>query len=275
MIVLLTATICLPAIGQVGLTGTTPRGALDLGSSSTMGFVFPRVALTDAASATITAPDGSAIVVGTVVYNTTANGSGNNRVYPGLYVWTGSKWTNQTSRKDYTIRMQNATLRTGSDDITYGDQSVSFNNNTFTPLYSGDYKVLVHVHYGGGDVDDPDTGSSQYVNMNKQEGVMTFTLNGTDHTYTLNTYAAKNYIPGSDITNNTNLTYDNEINQMNFVFVESFTEGTSYSFSLTMNQADSDGFEADGDESGSLDGRGYIELDDLLRCTVEFEYIGN
>ena len=261
--------------GQVSLNGTAPRGVLDLGTSTTQGFVFPRVDLSDSATATITQPDGSAIVTGTIVYNTSSSGSGNNRVYPGLYVWTGSKWVTQTSRKDHVIRFQNSELRTGSDDGSYGAQTVSFNNNTFTPLYSGDYKVVVHVNYGGGEVDDPDTGSGQYVNFNKQEGTVEFTLNGTVHSYTVNSYSGKNYIPGASITNNTNRTYDNEINQMNFVFVESLTESTNYTFSLTMNQDDSNGFEADGDESGGLDGRGYIALDDLLGCTVEFEYIGN
>ena len=100
---------------------------------------------------------------------------------------------------DYEIATQDNTLRTGSDDGTYGEQSISFDISSFTPMYSGDYKIVVHVNYGGGEVDDPSMSGSQYVNINKQEGTVEFSFNGTDRTYLANAYSAKNYIPGSGI----------------------------------------------------------------------------
>src|SRR5690606_7480825 len=80
--------------GQVGINTTAPNGALDINTSTT-GFVYPSVALTDVTVKTITNPNplvATGIVAGTTVYNTNTNTPATvaNSVYPGIYVWNGN-----------------------------------------------------------------------------------------------------------------------------------------------------------------------------------------
>jgi len=75
---------------QVGIGTTTPRGALEI-NSSTNGFVAPQVALTlTTTSAPVVNPqDGGSPLSGTLVYNTNTAGD----VTPGYYFWNGTVWT--------------------------------------------------------------------------------------------------------------------------------------------------------------------------------------
>lgn len=81
------------ANAQVGIGTTTPRGALEI-NSSTNGFVPPQVALTSVTtSSPIVNPETSgAPVAGTIVYNTATAGTIPNNVTPGYYFWNGSAW---------------------------------------------------------------------------------------------------------------------------------------------------------------------------------------
>ncbi len=77
---------------QVGVGTTTPNGALDV-SSSTNGFVPPRVALTATnVQAPVLNPQGGVIPAGTIVWNTATAGASPNNVAPGLYYWDGTRW---------------------------------------------------------------------------------------------------------------------------------------------------------------------------------------
>lgn len=77
---------------QVGVGTTTPNGALDV-SSSTNGFVPPRVALTATnVQAPVINPQGGVIPAGTIVWNTATAGASPNNVAPGLYYWNGTRW---------------------------------------------------------------------------------------------------------------------------------------------------------------------------------------
>jgi hypothetical protein len=77
---------------QVGIGTVTPRGALDI-NSSTNGFVPPQVALTAVNVATpIVNPQGGALATGTIVYNTATAGTNPNNVTPGYYFWNGTNW---------------------------------------------------------------------------------------------------------------------------------------------------------------------------------------
>jgi hypothetical protein len=79
-------------ISQVGIGTTTPRGALDV-VSSTQGFIPPQVALTATnASTPVVNPQGGALVSGTIVYNTATAGTSPNNVIPGYYYWDGTIW---------------------------------------------------------------------------------------------------------------------------------------------------------------------------------------
>lgn len=80
------------AFGQVGVGTTTPNGALDV-SSTTNGFVPPRVALTATnVQAPVLNPQGGVIPAGTIVWNTATAGTSPNNVAPGLYYWNGTRW---------------------------------------------------------------------------------------------------------------------------------------------------------------------------------------
>lgn len=77
---------------QVGIGTTTPRGALDV-SSTTNGLIPPRVALTALnVAAPVINPQGGALVAGTLVWNTNTAGSIPNNVVPGMYYWDGARW---------------------------------------------------------------------------------------------------------------------------------------------------------------------------------------
>jgi len=77
---------------QVGLGTTTPRGALDI-SSSSQGLVPPQVSLTNLnTQAPVVNPQGGVIPNGTMVWNTNTAGTIPTNVSPGLYYWLDTKW---------------------------------------------------------------------------------------------------------------------------------------------------------------------------------------
>lgn len=77
---------------QIGIGTTTPRGALEI-NSSTNGLIPPRVALTSiTVEAPVINPQGGGLIAGTVVWNTNTAGVAPNNVSPGLYYWDGSRW---------------------------------------------------------------------------------------------------------------------------------------------------------------------------------------
>lgn len=83
---------CGITFAQVGVGTTTPNGALDV-SSTTNGFVPPRVALTATnVQAPVVNPQGGALPAGTIVWNNNTAGVIPNNVAPGLYYWDGTRW---------------------------------------------------------------------------------------------------------------------------------------------------------------------------------------
>jgi len=83
--------IQISVLAQVGVGTTTPRGALDI-NSSTQGVVVPTVSLVDVVTQTAVNPQGGAIPAGTIVYNNATSGVSPNNVGPGLYFWNGARW---------------------------------------------------------------------------------------------------------------------------------------------------------------------------------------
>lgn len=80
------------AKAQVGVGTTTPRGALEV-NSTTSGLIPPRVALTATNVDTpVVNPQGGALVAGTLVWNTATAGTIPNNVTPGMYYWNGTRW---------------------------------------------------------------------------------------------------------------------------------------------------------------------------------------
>lgn len=82
------------ACSQTGIGTTTPNASAKLDvSSSTQGFLPPRVALT--ASNSFSPLAGTAAnATGLIVYNTASVGTAPNNVVPGYYFWNGSAWIN-------------------------------------------------------------------------------------------------------------------------------------------------------------------------------------
>ncbi len=263
---------CLHISAQVGINTTSPEGVLDLGNS-TSGVVYPVVSLTNLTTETITNPNGGSIVAGTTVYNTNTVDSGANSIYPGIYFWNGSRWKAQYEKRNNQLFFQTSDLRTGSNDLVYGvlgDQTIDFDASSFTPSISGTFKILVTVHYGGGEANVP-SGAGQYVNFVEQQGEFDFTFNGTTHTFGLSSYSGYN---NDSMAVSSAKVITNEFNQVTYTVIESLTALTNYGFSLTFNQEFAEGFEGDGDDIIVEDGRGYITINDSVRCSVEFMFIG-
>lgn len=256
--------VSLTGIAQVGINTTTPRGALDINTTTT-GFVYPVVSLVNTTTETITNPNAANIVAGTTVYNN-ASPSGHDElsVYPGIYVWDGSKWVPQFNKRERAYFEQNADVRTQS---TGGAQSIPFDDvtgspaSTFTPTYSGNYLVEVKIHFGAGAVDAPGTNNNNDVNFNAQVGEFDFTFNGSTKTVAIRSYSAEN---------ERYFVYDNSASQVRFVVTENLDHGTSYPFTLTCDQEDAEGFVGNGN-SGA--GQGYITINENVKCTIEFTYI--
>jgi hypothetical protein len=91
LLVLLIANISFAQTG-IGTTTPNPSAKLDV-SSTTMGFLPPRVTLT--ASNSFSPVVGTAAnATGLIVYNTASAGTAPNNVIPGYYFWNGSSWIN-------------------------------------------------------------------------------------------------------------------------------------------------------------------------------------
>ena len=87
--------LCLSFItrAQTGIGTTTPNASAKLDvSSSTLGFLPPRVALT---ASNVFAPitGTSSAAAGLLIYNTATAGTAPNNVVPGYYYWNGTAWT--------------------------------------------------------------------------------------------------------------------------------------------------------------------------------------
>ncbi|MCH9659439.1 MAG: hypothetical protein K0U54_00865 [Bacteroidetes bacterium] len=266
----LAVVFCAKIHGQVGIGTENPRGALDI-NSTTQGLVYPVVSLAATNVQTLINPSVATILApGTTVYNDSTVDADIYSVAPGMYTWNGTEWVPQFSKKDYKFFEQSADVRTGSSDITYGDQTIPFSDNTFIPRNYGNYKVLVTLHYGAGTVDVPS--SPQFANFVASGGQFDFTFNGTTTSIDLESFSGYNndrLFNGGSV-----LVFENQFKQTTLSTVENLDLGTSYSFTLTFNQNTADGFEQNGDTLGFNDGRGHVTINNAVKCTVEITYVG-
>ncbi len=237
---------------QVGINTTTPDGILDV-SSSNQGIVLPRVALTATnVLAPVVDPSGGSVKIGTVVYNTATTTTGTNDVVPGIFVWTGSEWFAKFTKKDAALYSQsNYTRPTSSGGF---ENITGLVGQSFTPKYTGTYKIELSVNYGGGYADDIDSETD----VIGQSATFRFTFDGTDYDIPIHSWC----VQGST-------TYYLIWEQASEIYYEDLTAGTPYSFSLTIDQWDGTGMVSSGN---SGNGRGYTGYD--VPCTVEFIYIG-
>lgn len=246
---------------QVGIGTVTPNGALDLNDDSgtnRYGLVLPRVALTSTILATpIINPDGSGtLAIGTVVYNTVSTATGTDDVYPGIYMWDGADWINEFPKKHAEIFKQEPPL-TALRTVTAGSYQNIPNlvGRTFTPKYTGTHKIEISMNYGGGYVENLGVGTD----VAAQKGIFKFTFDGVDELTPLQTWSARH---GSGTR------YYDIWEQATIVVYKELVAGTGYSFSLSFDQTESNGFVNNGDSSN---GMGWLGGD--IPCTVEFVFL--
>src|SRR5690606_25260227 len=262
--------------GQVGIGTATPEGALDINGISS-GIVYPVVSLTNINTPTITNPQTGNLVDGTTVYNDATSGTGDDSVYPGIYVWNAGspgKWVPQFIKRDQALYEQRTDLRPRSNGAP---EAISFNKvlatpvaaSSFTPKYSGTYLVEIKAHYGGGETNNAGNNNNNGVNYNAAQGTFIFGFNGDTKSFVVRSYSADNNSYGTDEI------YVNNAMQVRLVVEETLTRGTAYPFTLTFNQTADGGF-LDGGRNGSNgNGQGYITINNSVKCTVEFIYIGD
>ncbi len=250
---------------NVGINTTTPNGILDV-NSSTSGFVLPRVSLTSTiVQAPVVNPQTGSIPVGTTVYNTNTTSTGTNDVSPGMYVWDGSKWAINFSRKQAVLYEQSSldirpTSSEGFRNIT------GLTGQSFTADYTGYYKIRVDVNYGGGSAKVPNVsgGSSDgYINVARQSGTFRFNFGGTNYDIPAHAYSTA---------------YDSSVGATNYFAIWQEFSMTIYvqldagdvtNFNLTFDQDDAPEYVNNGNSSS---GRGHIAYD--IPCTVEIIYVG-
>jgi hypothetical protein len=263
--------------GQVGINTTTPNGILDV-NSTTYGVVLPRLALTATnVMAPATNPQGGNIPNGTVIYNTnTANvisGGINYSVSPGIYVWITNKWVPQFERKHSQLFESDLNFRPRSDA---GFQTIpGLNNRSFTPKYTGTYRLNISVNYGGGNAKPPDKGtengrSDGKLNIAKASGLFRLNFGGTNYDIPAHAYSTA---------------YDSDMNKTNYFAIWqefyatnyiTLTANTPVNFTLSFDQDDLPEFYDNGNTTNtndSTDGKGRIAYD--LPCTVELTYVGD
>lgn len=253
---------------QVGINTTLPQGALDV-NSSTQGIVLPRVVLqstTDQAPMVNPKSGVTVIPIGTVVYNTVTTNNGTNDVSPGMYSWDGMKWNIEFTRNQSELYEQTTifTMRTQS---TAGYQGVAGVSGTFTPQYTGKYRIKLRVNYGGSSARVPDKqGGGQsdgYLNVARASGLFRFNF-GID-SYYINAHAYSTaYEPSESATN-----YFAIWQEYNTVLYVDLRAEDDQVFNLAFDQYNLPDYLSNGDGSGS----GHVGYD--IPCTFEITYIGN
>ena len=246
---------------QVGIGTNAPEGMLDI-SSTTNGLIYPRVALTKLNNPLpVVNPNGGPLVAGTIVYNTSYTTSGENDVYPGIYAWDGSVWVGQYIKEQTEKFVQNpADLRTKESD-SYVDVS-GLGSSTFTAKYTGKYKIKVNFNFSAGKLDAAEI--SEQVGMATEEGYFKFRFNGVDHLVYTHSYSIYN----KNIGGGTH--YEGFKHESSLVLYEDLTAGTTYNFSLQMDQLTAGVSFIGSGNSG--DGRGHVGLEVPCNVIITFLY---
>ncbi len=245
---------------QVGIGTVTPDGVLDLNDDSgtnKYGLVLPRVSLsrTDLATPVLN-PQGGNPAIGTVVYNTSTTNFGSESVYPGIYMWDGVDWINEFPKKNAEIFKQDNSLGALRTVTTGSYQDIpGLINRTFTPTYTGTYKIEVSVNWGGGYVANLGSGTDVAV----MSGIFKFSLDGVDKLIPAHTWSGRH---GGGTQ------YYDIWEQSTIVIYKDLVAGTPYTFSLGFDQTVADGFVNNGN-SGT--GMGWLGGD--IPCTVEFVFL--
>ncbi len=253
---------------QVGINTTLPQGALDV-TSETQGIVLPRVVLQSTIDqAPIVNPKSGVTVIpiGTVVYNTVTTFTGTNDVSPGMYSWDGSKWNIEFTRNQSELVEQTSVfaMRTQSSG---GYAAVAGVSGTFTPQYTGKYRIKLRVNYAGSSARIPDkSGGGQsdgYLNVARASGMFQFDFGSDVYLIPAHAYSTA-YVPGEGGTN-----YFAIWQEYTTVLYVDLTAEDDQVYNLSFDQDFLPDYLDDGDSSG----RGHVGYD--IPCTFEITYIGD
>lgn len=258
---------------QVGINTTEPKGALDI-TSSTQGVVLPRVVLQSTVDqAPLVNPKSgvTAIPVGTVVYNTVTTTNGTNDVSPGMYSWDGSRWNIEFTRKQSFLDEQTSvfSMRTRSSG---GYANVAGVAGTFTPEFTGKYRIKLRVNYAGSSARVPKkSGGGQsdgYLNVARASGTFRFNFGGSSYYIPAHAYSTA-YEPSEGATN-----YFAIWQEYTAVFYVQLTAEDDQAYALAFDQDFLPDYLSNGNSGGgSSDGRGHVGYD--IPCTFEITYIGD
>ncbi len=243
-----------------GIPTSTPKGLVDM-QNSTAGIVYPRFALTSTEiEAPVQNPDGSgSLVAGTVVYNTNTTTTGTNDVYPGLYAWDGSSWTTQYIREDSDIKQQSVLGQRIANAGGYVDVTGLGSGSSFTPKYSGTYRIKANVNFGPGQI-VPEPGYA--TSMATEEGYFRITLGPDSYLIYTHAYSVHN----RDIAGGTyfeQFRHDSSL----IVYVD-LIAGVPFTYRFEIDLFVANNF-VNGGNSGT--GMAYVGIG--LPCNIEFTYL--
>lgn len=121
--------ISINALAQIGVNTTVPSGMLDV-SSATNGLLIPRVALiANNVAAPVVNPQGGALAISTMVYNTNPV-AGVNGVSTGYHYWDGARWVSFTGNnsRDWSLN-GNTSTNDPAIPLTYGTSTITAAEN--------------------------------------------------------------------------------------------------------------------------------------------------
>lgn len=242
-----------------GTPASIPKGLVDM-QNSTAGIIYPRFALTSTqVAAPVLNPAGGNLVEGTVVYNTATTTNGANDVYTGIYAWDGTQWTTQYIKEDSEIASQSPLGQRIVFTGSYVDVLGLGSGSTFTPKYSGTYRVKANFNFGAGEI-VPEPGYA--TSMATQEGYFRITL-GPD-VYLIYTHAYS--VHNDDINGGTY--FEQFRHDTSLIEYVDLVAGAPFSYRFEIDMHTSSNF-VNGGDSGT--GRAYVGVG--LPCTIEFTYL--
>jgi hypothetical protein len=256
--------IAMSGFAQVSISNgtptTTPKGLVDM-QNSTAGIVYPRFALTSTlVEAPVQNPDGSgSLVAGTVVYNTNTTTNGTNDVYPGIYAWNGTKWTTQYIKEDLDIALQSSLGQRVATSAPYADITGLGAGSSFTPKYTGTYRIKANVNFGAGEI-VPEPGYA--TSMATQEGYFRITLGPDQYDIYTHAYSVHN----DDIAGGTY--FEQFRHDTSLIVYADLVAGVPFNYQFEIDMHTSTNF-VDGGNSGT--GMAYVGIG--LPCTIEFTYV--
>jgi hypothetical protein len=253
--------------GQVGINTNSPKGILDLQANATTGLIYPRVPLQATnTSAPVVNPAGGPLEPGTVVYNTSLTTNGTNDVYPGIYAWDGTKWATQFIKEDIYVEEQSSLDYRVPISGGYRDVPGLGGGSTFTPKYSGTYRIIANFNFGAGEIKQPPSGGSphDFISMATQEGFFRFTFDSDDYEIYTHSYSVFNEHIGSA----PGTVYDSFRHDSSLIIYEDLVAGQTYNFRLEI-----DVFVSNSTDYDNGDPNSYSHVGIELPCTVEFTYL--